>query len=226
MATFSIFLGIVIAIGIGAMSPGPSFVLVSRVSIANSRLHGLAAAIGMGLGGAVFAILALAGLVALLQQVEWLYLVLKCAGGLYLVYLGVAIWRGAREPISVASPDGRGTLAVSRAFVLGLVTQISNPKTAVVFCGAHAAGPTACTDDRPSFHDLRRRGRLVRHRGSGFFGTSVAAGLSRGQSLAGPAGRRRDRCSGPAADRRKPRHPSPVNEGVTTAAVFIAVAFG
>jgi threonine/homoserine/homoserine lactone efflux protein len=139
MAIFSIFLGIVIAIGIGAMSPGPSFVLVSRISIANSRLHGLAAAIGMGLGGAFFAILALAGLVALLQQVEWLYLVLKCAGGLYLIYLGVAIWRGAREPISVASPDGRGTLAVSRAFVLGLVTQISNPKTAVVYASIFAA---------------------------------------------------------------------------------------
>jgi threonine/homoserine/homoserine lactone efflux protein len=139
MATFTIFLGIVIAIGIGAMSPGPSFVLVSRISIANSRLHGLAAAIGMGLGGAVFAILALAGLVALLQQVEWLYLVLKCAGGLYLVYLGVAIWRGAREPISVASPDGRRALAVSRAFVLGLVTQISNPKTAIVYASIFAA---------------------------------------------------------------------------------------
>lgn len=139
MATFSIFLGIVIAIGIGAMSPGPSFVLVSRISIADSRLHGLAAAIGMGLGGAFFAILALAGLVALLQQVEWLYLALKCAGGLYLVYLGVAIWRGAREPISVASPDGRGTLAVSRAVVLGLFTQISNPKTAVVYASIFAA---------------------------------------------------------------------------------------
>ncbi|THV16916.1 LysE family translocator [Rhizobium rhizophilum] len=139
MASFSILLGTMIAIGIGAMSPGPSFVLVSRISVSNSRLHGLAAAIGMGLGGAVFAVLALAGLVALLQQVEWLYLVLKCAGGLYLFYLGIAIWRGAREPLSAASPDGRETLAVSRALLLGLVTQISNPKTAVVYASIFAA---------------------------------------------------------------------------------------
>lgn len=139
MATFSILLGIMIAIGIGAMSPGPSFVLVSRISVGNSRLHGLAAAIGMGLGGAFFALLALAGLVALLQQIEWLYFILKCAGGLYLIYLGIAIWRGAREPISVVSPDGRGALAVSRALLLGLVTQVSNPKTAVVYASIFAA---------------------------------------------------------------------------------------
>jgi len=139
MASFSVLLGIMIAIGIGAMSPGPSFVLVSRISVGNSRLHGLAAAIGMGLGGAFFAVLALAGLVALLEKVEWLYLVLKCAGGLYLVYLGIAIWRGAREPIELASANGRGPLSVPRALVLGLVTQVSNPKTAVVYASIFAA---------------------------------------------------------------------------------------
>ncbi|MDH4415239.1 MAG: LysE family transporter [Rhizobium sp.] len=139
MATFGILIGIMIAIAIGAMSPGPSFVLVSRVSIANTRVHGLSAAIGMGLGGAFFAILALAGLVTLLERVEWLYLVLKIAGGLYLVYLGVVIWRGAREPVSVGSAEGRGTLSVPRALMLGFVTQVSNPKTAVVYASIFAA---------------------------------------------------------------------------------------
>lgn len=139
MGVVSILLSIMVAIGIGAMSPGPSFVLVSRISVANSRLHGLSAAIGMGLGGTCFAVLALAGLVALLQQVDWLYLILKCAGGAYLVYLGIAIWRGAREPISVSSGEGRTALSVSRALLLGFVTQISNPKTAVVYASIFAA---------------------------------------------------------------------------------------
>jgi threonine/homoserine/homoserine lactone efflux protein len=139
MATFSVLLGIMIAIGIGAMSPGPSFVLISRISVGNSRRHGLAAAVGMGLGGSFFAVLALAGLVALLEKVKWLYLVLKCAGGLYLVYLGITIWRGAREPIELASSNGRGPLSVPRALVLGLVTQVSNPKTAVVYASIFAA---------------------------------------------------------------------------------------
>lgn len=139
MTTFGILLGIAVAIAIGAMSPGPSFVLVSRISVANTRLHGLAAAVGMGLGGTLFAVLVLAGLIALLERVEWLYLVLKGVGGLYLVYLGVMIWRGAREPISAASPDGRRMISVSRAMALGFVTQVSNPKTAVVYASIFAA---------------------------------------------------------------------------------------
>ncbi len=139
MTALGILLGIMIAIGIGAMSPGPSFVLVSRISVANSRLHGLAAALGMGLGGAFFAVLALAGLVALLEKVEWLYLVLKIAGGLYLIHLGIAIWRGARQPITVETTDGRAALSVSRALALGLITQVSNPKTAVVYASIFAA---------------------------------------------------------------------------------------
>ena len=139
MTTFGILLGIAVAIAIGAMSPGPSFVLVSRISVANTRLHGLAAAVGMGLGGTFFAVLALAGLIALLERVEWLYLVLKGVGGLYLVYLGVMIWRGAREPISAASPDGRRMISASRAMALGFVTQVSNPKTAVVYASIFAA---------------------------------------------------------------------------------------
>jgi threonine/homoserine/homoserine lactone efflux protein len=138
-ASFSILLGIAVAIAIGAMSPGPSFVLVSRMSVANTRLHGLAAAVGMGFGGALFAVLALAGLITLLERVEWLYLVLKVAGGLYLLYLGVMIWRGAREPISVDPVDGRSMHSLPRSLALGFVTQISNPKTAVVYASIFAA---------------------------------------------------------------------------------------
>lgn len=136
MTAFSILLGIAVAIAVGAMSPGPSFVLVSRISVANTRLHGLAAAIGMGLGGALFAVLALAGLIALLERVEWLYLVLKVAGGLY---LGVMIWRGAAAPISVGSAEGRTMHSLPRCLALGFVTQISNPKTAVVYASIFAA---------------------------------------------------------------------------------------
>src|SRR5262249_60864835 len=89
-------------LAIGAMSPGPSFVVVVRASAALSRRDGLAAALGMGCGGLVFAGLALAGLQTLLMQVSWLYLVLKVAGGIYLVYLGIRILRGAQVPLATA----------------------------------------------------------------------------------------------------------------------------
>ena len=94
------------AITLGAMSPGPSFLMVARVSIAASRADGLAAALGMGAGGVLFAVMALAGLHVVLIAVPWLYAVLKIAGGAYLIFIGWMIWRAARQPVLLA--DGSG----------------------------------------------------------------------------------------------------------------------
>ncbi|MDZ7813769.1 MAG: LysE family transporter [Ideonella sp.] len=92
-----------------------------------------------------FATLALVKLVALLQQVEWLYLVLKFAGGLYALYLGIRIWQGARAPLTQAvnGEDGK-SVSLWRSLGLAFVTQVSNPKTAVVYASIFAAlMPTA-----------------------------------------------------------------------------------
>jgi len=132
-------LAIASALLIGAMSPGPSFLVVSRISIAQSRLHGIAAAIGTGAGGTVFASMALLGQVALLNQWSWLHSAVKIAGGLYLIRLGVQIWRGAKEPLPHASPTPNESRSLQRAFLSGCLTQLSNPKTAVVYASVFAA---------------------------------------------------------------------------------------
>src|SRR5260221_5691868 len=96
--------GILGAILIGAMSPGPSFVLVARTSIALGRRDGLAAALGMGIGGVVFGALALLGLQALLTRLAWLADGLKLAGCAYLLYLAVRPSRGAWGRITAPTP--------------------------------------------------------------------------------------------------------------------------
>jgi threonine/homoserine/homoserine lactone efflux protein len=131
METAVSILSIAGAITLGAMSPGPSFVMVARTAVASSRADGLAAAFGMGIGGVLFACAALLGLHVVLTAIPWLYLGLKILGGLYLLYLGVMIWRGARKPLQVAEGAPAGTMR--RAFWLGLVTQVSNPKAAIVY---------------------------------------------------------------------------------------------
>lgn len=131
-------LSILGTLAIGAMSPGPSFVVVVRASAGFSRRDGLAAALGMGCGGLVFAGLALAGLQALLMQVSWLYLVLKAAGGAYLVYLGYRIWRGARTPLAT-STGTQPAAGGRRSFAVAFATQISNPKTAIWYASVFAA---------------------------------------------------------------------------------------
>lgn len=137
-ASLALF-GILGALLVGAISPGPSFVLVSRIAAKFSRIDGLAAAVGMGLGGAIFATLALLGLAALLAQVEWLYLTLRVAGGLYLLYLGIRTWRGASHALDMSDPSTVRPASPLRSFAIGLVTQLSNPKTAVVYASIFVA---------------------------------------------------------------------------------------
>ncbi|MBB2751429.1 UNVERIFIED_ORG: threonine/homoserine/homoserine lactone efflux protein [Rhizobium aethiopicum] len=138
MSSVGVFISIMAALAVGAMSPGPSFVVVSRIAISRSRLDGLAAALGMGAGGVVFAVLALAGLTALLSQFEWLYILLKVAGGAYLIYIAVNIWRGAARPLEVSNA-GDGQRAPRLSFTTALLTQLSNPKTIIVYASLFAA---------------------------------------------------------------------------------------
>lgn len=133
------FFGILGAIAVGMVSPGPSVLFVARLSAESGARAGLAAALGMGLGGFLFAVLAIAGLTALIAQAPWAYLAFKLGGGAYLAYLGWRLWRGARKPMTVAPEDTpRGTSRV-RAFTLALAVQMSNPKTAVVYASVFAA---------------------------------------------------------------------------------------
>jgi RhtB (resistance to homoserine/threonine) family protein len=132
-------LAILGTLAIGAMSPGPSFVLVVRTAVAQSRRDGLATALGMGVGGVIFAGLALAGLQTVLAQAAWLYIGLKIAGGLYLVYLGVMLWRAAKQPLEMGAAGETASGRPGKSFLLGLATQVSNPKAAVFYGSIFAA---------------------------------------------------------------------------------------
>ena len=122
----------------GAMSPGPSFVVVARNALAFSRSHGLATALGMGVGGSVFSLAAVLGLVALLAGVPMLHLALKLLGATYLFYLTYRMWVGSKQPLEFASQQYARKVSVWRSFTVGFVTQISNPKTAIVYASIFA----------------------------------------------------------------------------------------
>lgn len=128
------------AVAVGAISPGPSFVMVARTAIASSRTDGLAAAIGMGVGAMLFSVAALLGLNTLFAVVPWLYVSIKVLGGAYLIYLGCKIYRGAKNAFVVAvASDAPTAINGTRSFWLGLSTQLSNPKTAIVYTSIFAA---------------------------------------------------------------------------------------
>jgi len=139
MTEYAFILPIALALMVGAMSPGPSFLVVTQTALAKSRLNGIAVAVGTGLGAGIFALLAGLGLYVVLETVPWIYTLLKIVGGLYLCFLAYKLWVTAQHPVELHTGAQPQTTGLVKSFALGLVTQLSNPKTAIVIGGIFAA---------------------------------------------------------------------------------------
>lgn len=125
-------------IGIAALvitTPGPDTAMTIRNALLGGRPAGLATALGVSCGLAIWALAASAGLVALLVASEPLFLAVKYVGAAYLVWLGVQSLRaafGKGNAIPIHAPAGQ-RLAPRQAFVQGIVSDLSNPKIAAFF---------------------------------------------------------------------------------------------
>lgn len=114
-----------------SLSPGPN----SLLALTHGALHGRRKALYTITGGAVgfVAIIALSmfGIGALLKaSLTWLT-VLKWVGGLYLVWLGIQVWRS--PPIEI---DAAATISAAGGWVLfrqGLLAAATNPKGILFF---------------------------------------------------------------------------------------------
>ena len=139
MDSFTTLIAVLLAILLGAMSPGPSFLVVAQTAVAGSRARGLLAALGMGFGGAAFALAALLGLQLLLAAVPAAYKALQVVGAAYLLLIAYRLWKSAPQPLDMADNELVRRNLPRRALVLGLGTQLSNPKTAIVYASVFSA---------------------------------------------------------------------------------------
>src|SRR4029450_8220917 len=89
--------------------PGPSNFLTMRVAMRRGRGPALATALGTTLGCVVWCGAAVLGLAALLAAAPWLYKTLRIAGGVYLVWFAISLWRAHAEPPIPAPPPRSGS---------------------------------------------------------------------------------------------------------------------
>lgn len=128
--TLSALVVFALALVVTAGSPGPSVAaLVARVLTHGVRdvLPFLAA---MWLGEALWLALAVGGLTAVAQAFQPLFLVLKGAGVLYLLFLAWTMWFAPPRPGAVALPAGQRPW---RMFLAGLAVTLGNPKIMVFY---------------------------------------------------------------------------------------------
>src|SRR6476661_7385220 len=101
-----------------AMSPGPAFLVVTRISVGETRRTALGAAFGVATAALFWAVAATLGMHVLLTEAAWLYGILKLAGGAYLIWLGFQAWRHADVPLAPAA-DGTVSMSCWQAWRLG-----------------------------------------------------------------------------------------------------------
>ena len=126
-------LGLALVHLLAVASPGPSTVLVVQAAAAGGRRAGLLASFAMMVGAVTWAAAALFGLQALFAHFAWLYVAFRIAGGLFLIYLAVMLWRHAGEPLPEIELGAQEGLLGWRGFVRALALQLSNPKIMVFF---------------------------------------------------------------------------------------------
>lgn len=129
--TLAAFASVVAIHLLAVISPGPAFVVAVRTAATEGFGTATALAFGYGLGAVMWAFAALAGLAILFELVPGMFAGMKIMGGLFLLWIGLQIWRHAPAPLmqeTGAPPRSRAS-----AFRLGLLTFATNPKAAVFF---------------------------------------------------------------------------------------------
>ncbi|MEM8580603.1 MAG: LysE family transporter [Pseudomonadota bacterium] len=129
--TLAAFASIALIHLMAAISPGPSFVVITRVAAADGLRNALVMALAFGLGATIWAGAAMLGLAALFKIAPVLLAAMKFAGAAFLVFVAIMMWRHASDPLPDLEAGGRKTAWA--AFKLGLLTQLSNPKVPVFF---------------------------------------------------------------------------------------------
>jgi threonine/homoserine/homoserine lactone efflux protein len=125
--TFEMWLAFTAAAALLLAIPGPTIILVVSYGLSQGRSAALSTVAGVALGDLVAMCLSFAGLGAVLAASAELFAIVKWAGALYLIYLGIKMWRTAPTAEGPRPDrDPRSKLAIARhAFTVTVL----NPKS-------------------------------------------------------------------------------------------------
>lgn len=166
---------------VAALTPGANFLVVVRCALTGSRPVIIAAILGTIAGTACWGLAGWLGIGLLFKAAPAAYLVLKIAGGLYLVFLGLRqLWqarRGGQHGLALAGEAG---ITPGKAWRLGMVTNLANPKSAVFVSSLFAA---TLPPEAPWSHGVAAVAIMVTI--SGLWYSLVSLALTRPRVLAG-----------------------------------------
>ena len=145
MADLSTYLpGILLAYAaflLAIASPGPNILAVIGTSMSVGRKSGIALALGVASGSFTWAVLTVAGLSALLSAYASALLVIKIAGGLFLLWLAYKAFKSAASTHDIEAKElAGGKRTPSGYFMRGYMIQMTNPKAALAWIAIISLG--------------------------------------------------------------------------------------
>ena len=119
---------------VAQLSPGPDVLLVAKSSASTTRANTVKIILGISAGVVVWVALTLLGFTVLLEQWPWIQQVLMLIGGLFLAKMGYAMLRGGIATVKQnTNLDGVIEQPPKNYFLLGLYTNLANPKIVIYF---------------------------------------------------------------------------------------------
>ena len=130
MVSLSAVFGVFAVALVLVLTPGPNMIYLVSRSISQGRRAGMVSLVGVAVGFLVYLTATNLGLAAVFTAVPALYIAVKLAGAVYLGWLAVQALRGTAstfEPTALQQDSNR------RLFTMGLVTNLLNPKIAIMY---------------------------------------------------------------------------------------------
>jgi threonine/homoserine/homoserine lactone efflux protein len=120
------------AMAVLAAVPSVSVLAVTARAASSGFVHGACTALGVVAGDVLFILLALFGLALLVEAMGDLFFLVRYLGGVYLIWLAVALWRRGSVAAAAREADG-GSLFSS--FTTGLLITLADQKAVAFYLG-------------------------------------------------------------------------------------------
>lgn len=116
---------------LGAMTPGPSLVIVLKHTMSGGRLNGLVVSIAHGAGIALYAVLTILGMALIIKETPWLFNIIKYAGVAFLLWLAFKSFT-SKSSLGKLKQEAISTTLKQSAWE-GFMIAFLNPKIAMFF---------------------------------------------------------------------------------------------
>ncbi len=129
--TFEGALSFFLAIFIFGITPGPGVFAILARALASGTAACFSLALGMVISDIIYLVLACYGLATLAEHWSEAFLLVRIVGAIYLIYLGIKMWRATRQQdlsIDVAVKEKS-----SLSFLQGFIISASNPKVILFY---------------------------------------------------------------------------------------------